>query len=73
METGIITSEDAKINVEDVKPCTAGESLKSSLDTAVKLFENRTGIKVHTISGNKRTDNLENPDKIEWIMTTKLE
>ena len=72
METGIITSEDAKINVEDVKPCTAGESLKSALDTAIKLFENRTGIKVQTISGNTRTGYHDDQDEIEWIITTKF-
>lgn len=70
---GIIGSEDAKINVDDIKPCTAVESLKSSLDTAIKLFENRTGIKVQTISGNTRTGYHDDPDEIEWIITTKLE
>ena len=70
---GIIGSEDAKINVDDIKPCTAKENLVNSLNAAVKQFEKQTGLTIKTISSSKYFDNPNEPDKTEWEITTILE
>ena len=64
---------DTTINVEDIKPCTAEESLESTLNTAIRSFEKQTGLSVQTISGSKCLNNTDDPDKINWIITSKLE
>ena len=70
---GVIGIEDAKINVDDIKPCTAKENLVNSLNAAVKQFEKQTGLTIKTISSSKYFDNPNEPDKTEWEITTILE
>ena len=54
---GVIGMEDAKINVDDIKPCTAKGNLVNSLNAAVKQFEKQTGLTIKTISSSKYFDN----------------
>ena len=70
---GVIGIEDAKINVDAIKPPTAKENLLNNLNAAVKLFEKETGLTIKTISSSKYFDNPNEPDKTEWEITTILE
>ena len=73
ISTGVVVSEDAKINVDAIKPPTAKENLLNNLNAAVKLFEKETGLTIKTISSSKYFDNPNEPDKTEWEITTILE
>ena len=70
---GVVVREDAKINVDAIKPPTAKENLLNNLNAAVKLFEKETGLTIKTISSSKYFDNPNEPDKTEWEITTILE